>query len=191
MFRSLRPFPSLRLLPALTVAALVTGCDVYDEQVHSTSSPRSWSSAVASTTARHDLPRSAAKGDTSLEFVEGFEAGARRATAAGMPLLLVFRASWCRWSGEVTRGPLAERELVGLARGFVCVAVDADRDAGTCAAFDVHGFPTLIVLDLDGRERFRATGGQAARGLVAALQGVLARPAGAARLAGGHEEPRR
>ena len=74
----------------------------------------------------------------------------------------------------MARGPLADREIVARTRRFVCVFVDADRDAATCRAFDVAAFPTLIVIGGDGRERFRATGSVAPGSLAAALDAVPA-----------------
>ena len=99
-------------------------------------------------------------------------------------MLIVFRAGWCRWSGEFARGPLADRSVVSLARRFICVTADADRDAATCRAFDVRVFPTVVVLDAGGRERFRATGSAAADGLATALRGVLDTPDAVDRIAG-------
>jgi hypothetical protein len=40
----------------------------------------------------------------------------------------------------------------------------------------VAAFPTVIVLDADRREQFRASGAAARQGLATALEGVLARP---------------
>jgi hypothetical protein len=88
-----------------------------------------------------------------------------------MPLLLVFRAGWCRYSAAAARGPLAADAIVARSRRFVCATVDADRDAATCRAFAVTGFPTLILVDAHGDERFRATG-SAAEGLAAAMDAV-------------------
>ena len=106
-------------------------------------------------------------------FVDGYAAGSRRAADAGLPMLLVFQASWCRWSGELVAGTLADARLAGLSGRFVAVSVDADRDAATCRSFGVQIFPTAIVLDRDRRERFRASGLAAREGLAVAVEAAL------------------
>ena len=130
-------------------------------------------------------PETAGRG---IEYIEGYEAGRRRATAEGLPMLIVFRATWCRWSGELTKGPLADRGVVTAAQRFVCVTVDADRDADTCRDFGVSGFPTVIVLDTTGTERFRATGATAAAGLAVVLHELLGGPDRPERYAGGLDD---
>jgi hypothetical protein len=110
----------------------------------------------------------------AIEYLEGFDAGGRRAGDSALPMLVVFRADWCPWSGELARAVVADDRVVELSRRFVCVAVDADRDAEACRRFDVRTFPTVLLLDADGGERFRATGSSAATGLAGAMGDVLA-----------------
>jgi hypothetical protein len=105
----------------------------------------------------------------AIEYVEGFEAGQRRAAAEGRPMLVLFRASWCRWCAELARGPLVDRRLVGLSRQFVCVMVDADRHPDECRRFGVREFPTLLLATSAGVERRRWTGCPAADELVSGL----------------------
>lgn len=109
----------------------------------------------------------------AIEYVEGFDAGQRRAAAEGRPMLVLFRATWCRWCAELARGTLVDRRLVGLSRQFVCVIVDADRHPGECRRFGVREFPTLILATAVGEERRRWTGCPSADELVAALTDTL------------------
>jgi hypothetical protein len=117
-----------------------------------------------------------------IEYVSGYEAGRKRAAAERKPLLIVFRASWCRFSAELTQRTLADERVVGLSRRSVCVMVDADRDADICRQFGVKAFPTLLILPPDGGESVRKTGRPSAAGLAAALEKALEPPhlAGAA-----------
>jgi len=158
----------------LTAGLLLAGCDVRDEEVRRGSgSP--WLPAVVERLAGPSQ-RSAAgttAGERGIDFVDGYAAGSRRAADAGLPLLLVFQASWCRWSGELVAGTLADARLTSLSGRFVAVSVDADRDAATCRSFGVQIFPTAIVLDRDRRERFRASGLAAREGLAVAVEAAL------------------
>ncbi|NBW88175.1 MAG: hypothetical protein EBR23_15435, partial [Planctomycetia bacterium] len=114
-----------------------------------------------------------APGGPAIEFVEGFEAGSRRASAGELPMLVVFRAGWCRWSAELAVAAAADPSIVALSRRFVCVTVDADRDVATCREFGVEAFPTVLLVEADGSERHRAVGAAAADSLATAMEGVL------------------
>jgi hypothetical protein len=132
-------------LLVLATVALASGCDIHDEPVRTGAGDTLWPQVVERAAAARDLPLREAHARPGIEYVEGFEAGQRRAEAERLPMLLVFRASWCRWSCELAQGPLADRRVATLAHRFVCVTVDADRDAATCKAFGVSGFPTVLV----------------------------------------------
>lgn len=157
---------------ACLAAALACGCELRDEPVHAAGEQGIWP------------PPGPGRSVATVEYVEDYEAAARRAAAEGRPLFLVFGASWCRWTGELARGPLADRDVVARTRRFVCALVDADRDAATCRAHGVEAFPTVIVIDADGRERYRASGPGSAGGLATALDGVPDRRNATRRLAG-------
>lgn len=109
----------------------------------------------------------------AIEYVEGYDAGLRRAAAENRPLLVVFRAAWCHWCAELARRTLVDRRLVGLSRQFVCVVVDADRHAADCRRFGVKEFPTVLVATAEGAECRRWTGCPSADELVAAMADTL------------------
>ena len=180
----------LSLAAPLLALAASAGCDVRDEPVRPAATGPIWPLVAQEATFRPATPRGDHAPGTGIEYVEGYEAGRRRAETEQRPMLIVFRAAWCRWSGEFAQGPLTDRGVVSLARRFICVTVDADRDAATCQAFGVRGFPTVVVLDARGRERFRATGSSAAGGLESPLRAVLDDPAATARIAGDTDDVR-
>lgn len=152
------------------------GCEMRDEEARS--GPASeWLEATARRLA--DGAATSATGGGSagrLECIDNFTAGSRRAAEEGLPMLLVFRAAWCRWSGDLFDKVLADQAIAAAAGRVICVSVDADREAAVCRSFGVRVFPTLIVLDTDRRERFRSSGRAAQRGLDVALQAALAPP---------------
>ena len=117
-----------------------------------------------------------------IECVSGYEAGLKRAAAERKPLLLIFKATWCRFSAELTQRTLADERVIGLSRRSVCVMVDADRDADICRQFGVKAFPTLVILPVDGGEPIRKTGRPTAAAVAADLEKALDPPhiAGAA-----------
>lgn len=112
-------------------------------------------------------------GSGVIEYVEGYEAGSRRAAAEDRPLLVIFRAGWCRWSAELTQETLSDRRLIDLSRRFVCVIVDADRHAADCRRFGVKQFPTVVLAASSGVEQRRWTGRPTADELVNAMSNGL------------------
>jgi thiol:disulfide interchange protein len=110
---------------------------------------------------------------TAIEYIEGYEAGVRRAAAENRPMLIIFRAAWCHWCAEFAQGTLGDRRLVGLSRQFICVMVDADRHAADCRRFRVKEFPTVVMATADGGERRRWAGCLSADELVSAMADAL------------------
>lgn len=160
-----------RVAAVLAAAWLAAGCELRDEPVRPEAAARGWPAATIEAAEREGGPPRTPAGDGG-DYVEGYAAGARRAAAEGLPMLLVFKASWCRWSGEAIRGPLADAAIEARSRRFVGVRVDADRDADTCREFAVKAFPTVVVVDADGHERFRESGSPSVGRLAAALDGL-------------------
>lgn len=166
---------------ACLLAVAACGCDMRDETVPAAAENVVWPTAAD----RPDGGRLAvSRRAAAVGYVADSGSAVGRAAAEGRPLLLVFGASWCRWTGELTRGPLADPAVVARTHRFVCAYVDADRDEETCRAFAVDAFPTVIVIDADGRERFRAAGAAAAGDLAAALDAAAGSGNAARRLAG-------
>ncbi len=155
-----RPLQLISLLVGFSLTG-VAGCDVRDEIVR----PVVRSRLVDRSTL--DAARSPVR---EIECVGGYEDGRSRAIADGKPLLLVFRAEWCRFSAELSQRTLRDPRLVEISRQAVCVMIDADREAAICRRFDVSVFPTVVVCDPNGRERFRARGPTAADAVVAAIE---------------------
>mgnify|MGYP006277497943 CR=1 FL=1 len=153
---------------------MAAGCDVRDEELLPRPVRTWWrpDSLPSSSLLIDGLPAEHAV----VSFTDSYEAARQQAAAGNRPLLLVFRAAWCRWSGEFSQGPLSERRVIAMSRQFVCTTVDADRDADVCREFGVVGFPTVLLIDAGGQERFRATGVAATSRLPDAMAGVLGRP---------------
>ncbi|MFM8414681.1 MAG: thioredoxin family protein [Planctomycetota bacterium] len=174
--------PVRRLLGMAACGCLLGGCEVRDEEAR-TGPPAAWYETIAR---RLDSgaaePRVRTPTAGGVECIDGFAAGARRAREGGLPMLLVFRAAWCRWSGDLVESVLGDERMASAAGRVVCVSVDADREPAICRSFGVQTFPTVLVLDTDRRERFRATGAAARRGLPAAIEAACA-PADSPRVA--------
>lgn len=154
---------------SIAVMLAATGCDIYDEPVR----PVADRDAVPGWNGLADGQRPYTIGrPAGIEFVEGYSSAVARAELERKPLLVLFRASWCRWCGEMTAKVFSEQQVVQRSRRFICVAVDADRDPDICRTHGVRGYPTILVLSPDGREIARRTGKVALKTLVAMLDDV-------------------
>jgi hypothetical protein len=166
---------AVRITTSILATLLLGGCSVRDEEAGSLS-PAAWQPTTVERLAASP-PRAAADPAITprrIERVEGYPAGSRRAADGGLPMLLIFRADWCRWSAGLVAETLSDPRLAGLAGSFVAVTVDADRDTASCRSFGVRTFPTVIVLDRERKERFRATGAAVRDGLAGALASAAA-----------------
>lgn len=170
----------------LAVVAVTSGCSVRDERAVGSGTSAWWATATGEP--RPGLvagPSGSAASAPTLEYVDGFTAGERRSAETGLPMLVVFGASWCRWSDDLAAALSRDPRLVPLARRTICVSVDADRDAAACERFSVRAFPTVVLLDASGTERFRGTGSSGVGSLPAALAELLSTPSSSPRLADG------
>lgn len=169
------PFRAIRrstfgLLAVLLTGCLV-GCEVREEAVRTPAPTRArWQLPV---TSQRDA-RAEDRAQTSIAYLESLEAARRLAASSGRPLLLFFRAEWCRWSAATAEQVLADRRVVALSDRFVCASLDADRHAAICREHDVNSYPTLLLLGGDGGTLARLTGRPTADDLLAAMQDATA-----------------
>jgi len=165
--------PHRRLVSAALVCLVITGCELRQEPAAASRGQRRWPAPLSRRLEAAAESASTAAPDT-IAFVESCTAGRRLAAAAGKPLLLIFRAGWCRWSAAFTQQTLGDPEIIALSEQFVCVQVDADRDADICRRYAVTQFPTVLVLAADDSELNRRSGHTLAVDLQPLLQQALA-----------------
>jgi len=112
-----------------------------------------------------------------------FGEGLEQARAEEKPILVNFIASWCGYCQKMDRTTWKDAEVVRRAGDLVTVRVDAEegreRDGFTgrdlAQRYQVYGYPTLLMLDADGREIARTSGYQEPGQLLGWMAGSLAR----------------
>ena len=95
-----------------------------------------------------------------------FGAGLKRARADGRPMLVDFYADWCGACKIMDRTTFHHPDVVRRLADLVPVRVNAEDEAphdghvGTELAgrFAIRGYPTIVLLDPEGREISRRTG---------------------------------
>ncbi len=112
-----------------------------------------------------------------LQFVTDSKVGSQLAKQQGLPCLLFFTAEWCTFCHQMEATAFADPAIGKLAKNFVCVLVDADREPDFCQKYEIDGFPTVQFLAADGRRLHRLVGRQSAVDLTAGMQAALERMA--------------
>lgn len=77
--------------------------------------------------------------------------GVRTATVTRKPVIMVFHASWCTACRQY-RTLFQNPEIVSLAKGFVMILIDADKNREANGAFSPDGtyVPRTLFLDPEG-----------------------------------------
>ena len=84
-------------------------------------------------------------------WVTEWDAGMKRARAAGKPAFVYFDAGWCSWCQQYKRDVLdTSRVRAVLARDFIRVAVDFDARPDLMRRYGGKGLPFTLVLSPDG-----------------------------------------
>ncbi|MDR1290974.1 MAG: thioredoxin family protein [Planctomycetaceae bacterium] len=96
-------------------------------------------------------------GSEVVEFLSDFGVAAEGARVDGKPIIVFFTLSGnenCERSFELFRN----KEIQRLSKHFICVVVDGVSSDSVCELYKVSAFPTVLILDTEGKEIQRLTG---------------------------------
>lgn len=111
----------------------------------------------------------------SIQFVKDPALGFQIAAERDLPCLLFFTASWCTYCHEMQQTAFVDPTIGELAKGFICVEIDANRDQQLCQRYRVKGFPTVQFIAADGRALHRLVGKQSAGSLATGMRAASQR----------------
>ncbi|OBG40726.1 thioredoxin family protein [Mycobacterium sp. E3198] len=100
----------------------------------------------------------------------GPDAGELALSRSG-PTIVHFSAPWCGPCDRVRR--VVHQVCQDMAE-VAHLEIDLDADPGTARRFSVLSLPTTLIFDVEGRQRYRASGVPKAADLRSALQPLLA-----------------
>ncbi|MCP5021377.1 MAG: thioredoxin family protein [bacterium] len=106
--------------------------------------------------------RAEARAKSPLAFGQDFKAAAAAAKAEGKLLFVDFETTWCGPCKTMDALVYTAKKVVDAAsaRGIVAVKVDGDDQRDLKKKFKVHAYPTMILLDSNGKEIGRRVGYQ-------------------------------
>jgi thiol-disulfide isomerase/thioredoxin len=143
-----------------------------------------WSgSGLSGEGARDRAARQAVSHSLQRVVWSDFGTGLERARAEGKPLLVSFETSWCGYCRKMNKETWGHPEVVDRLGELVAVRVDAEdarERAGfvgrdLAAQYRVSGYPSILLLDADGRVVDRTGGFQPPRQFLSWLENSLRR----------------
>ncbi len=87
-------------------------------------------------------------------------------------VLVDFMAEWCGWCKKMDQEVYTDKDVIALSRTFVFAKVDGDRQPDLARGYQVDGYPTVIVMDAEGKELHRIVGYKPAPDFLKEVKGV-------------------
>ncbi len=94
----------------------------------------------------------------AISWKEDLNTALKEAKERRLPVMIDFYTKWCHWCKELDRNTYTDRRVDDLSSNFVCVKLDAEKDAAAAARYDVRGYPTIVFLNPNGSYNSRVTG---------------------------------
>ena len=117
------------------------------------------------TTAVQQKPAEAA----NIQWVNSFDDGLKIARARNCPLMVDFSAEWCGWCKKLDEETWTNKDVILLAKGFVCVKIDCDTDRQTPARYGAKSLPTILFMSTDGKVIHQVLGYRNAEDMIAEM----------------------
>ncbi|NOZ22769.1 MAG: thioredoxin fold domain-containing protein [Planctomycetes bacterium] len=93
-----------------------------------------------------------------ISWAKSFGDGMQEAANSGKPVMIDLYTDWCGWCKKLDSDVYTNGQVVALAKDFVCIKLNPEKDPENGAKFKVNGFPTIIFTDSDGKEVHRIVG---------------------------------
>ncbi|MDO8348933.1 MAG: thioredoxin domain-containing protein [Planctomycetota bacterium] len=115
--------------------------------------------------------REARRAEKPVAFGHDFTAALAAARQDGKRVFVDFETTWCGPCKQMDQWVYTAADVAAALQDAVCVKLDGDAERDLVKRFQVEGYPTMLLLDTDGKEVRRAVGYQG----VAAIVKFLAR----------------
>jgi len=114
--------------------------------------------------------REAPRAEKPVAFETDYEAAVKKAAADKKPVFVKFETDWCGPCAVMAKLVFTARDVAEASHGVVCIKVDGDKEKKLVEKYKVEGYPTLIMLGVDGKEVGRMTGYKGVKEMTEALK---------------------
>lgn len=106
-------------------------------------------------------------------WLDNLDDALKQAESEKKLVLVDFTATWCGWCTKLKEEVFSKDEFTQyVADKFVLVAIDADKNKELVDKYGVQGFPTIMVLDGEGKEVHKIVGFKPLDGFIEELKSV-------------------
>ena len=114
------------------------------------------------------LPSSA-----EIPFVDDYSEGLEMARQWDKPILVFFSTSWCPFSRQMLQETFKDPQIVRLAKQFICIQVDIEKNPAQAQTLQVHSVPTVHILSSRGVHLNHLRGQLSSQQLASQMQETL------------------
>ena len=94
----------------------------------------------------------------AISWRESFKPALKDAKRLKKTLIVDFYTDWCGWCKKMDRETYSNKEVEKLAKEFICVKVNGDKEPGLVARYMIVSYPTIVFLDGEGMLKKRMRG---------------------------------
>ena len=88
----------------------------------------------------------------SIDWITDLSAAKEMAKFAGKPLIIDFYAEWCSWCQRMDKDTYANLKVAELAKQFICVKIDTDKQPDVAENYKIRGLPTTVFLTSEAKK---------------------------------------
>lgn len=93
-----------------------------------------------------------------IAWAKSFDEGMKEAGDSNKPAMVDVYTDWCGWCKRLDKDVYTNADVAALAKDFVCIKLNPEKDKANGSKFKVEGFPTIIFTDAKGNEIHRVVG---------------------------------
>jgi len=86
----------------------------------------------------------------AINWKPDFQSALNASRASGKPVMVDCYTDWCGWCKKLDEDTYSNARVAALSEKFVCVKVNAEKEAKIAAAYRVTGYPTVLFVDGKG-----------------------------------------
>ena len=117
---------------------------------------------------------SQAVGSYAISWSSNLKSSLKKAKSQRKPVMVDFYTNWCSWCEKMDRETFSDQKVNRLARKFICVKINGDRDKDAVEKYGIKGYPTVLFFAANGKLVRRIGGYVEPVKFAKAMQNVLA-----------------